>query len=457
MEKATHRKGPGVDTINFCVKRRSNRILFTEHLCNVTICTHMQVPDRGLISNPDLTSFTHDPTRVMQPSATDPIQAPLPPHTHHPTTVSAYNPQELLPQLQCNRPLATRSASFSLSSKLPTTILSRLPPSRSSLRHSRGPPGKSEKKPSLVPIPQHLPSASAQSQNIVSNSGDQDLAAKDVLAKPVEKLHVAKASKETENHLEEKKEAVLAKDDVMSGEEEGLREVRSLINTRQSSLSPLPAPTALPSLPTFNLSDVRGLPPKHPWLKKKLPTVTGVRPWGRARPTPTVKLLRATTSPCELSTAIQLKSAPSSPKPSRAMPTSEGNEGTSMRNNQKEGEKSGTLERHKSFSHDDVTQLQQFDQLNIGGVSPAVSTGSINEGAPGSQQSLVAKGGSSGEGEKSEHSVGKVESIPSDEAVARDNSEGLPSCQSISPVVSDRADSDSANHTSHYRPQSSSL
>ena len=116
----------------------------------------------------------------------------------------------------------------------------------------------------------------------------------------------------------------------------------------------------------------------------------------------------------------------------------------------------GTLERHKSFSHDDVGQLQQFEQLDVGGVSPAASYGSINndnddEGVPGSQQSLVAEGGSSEEerGERSMElslSADKVEeSVASDEAAVRNNSGGLPSSQSPSPVVSDRDGSDSIN------------
>ena len=133
----------------------------------------------------------------------------------------------------------------------------------------------------------------------------------------------------------------------------------------------------------------------------------------------------------------------------------------------------GTLERHKSFSHDDVGQLQQFERLDVGGVSPAASYGSINdnddndEGVPGSQQSLVAEGGSNEEergGERSSmelfSSVDKVEeSVASDEAAVRSNSGGLPSSQSPSSVVSDRNGSDSVNQTaaSHHHLHSPTL
>ena len=330
----------------------------------------------------------------------------------------------------------------------------------------------SEKKSS--PIHQHLPIASAQSKIVESSQTDQDFAAKETIKyeeKSSEPL-VASEPKESAKHAEEKKEAVLAKDDIMSGDEQCLRKLRSLSRTRQSSLSPLPASTTLPSLPpTFNLPDVRALPTKHPWLKKKLPTISGVRPGGRVpHPSHTKLLSRATTSPGELNAPTQPKSAPSSPKPNRAVPVSSGdgegnNEGaSSVQDNQKEEEQLncqlGTLERRKSFSHDDVSQLQQIDQLDVGGVSPAASYGSIdNKGAPGSQQSLVAEGGSSEEGEKSTElsSIDKVESVPSDEAAMRSNSGGLPSSQSVSPVLSDRDGSDSMNEASHQHTHSTSL
>ena len=447
-----------------------------------------QVPlDRGLISNPDLTSFSPDPTGVPPPpSAADPTQALSPPpltssssshhHHHHPIS-SAYNQSELFPHLRRNRAFAsTRSASLSLSSKRPSVLLSQLQLSRSSLRQKAGgpPSGRSEKK--SIPIHHHLPIASAQSKNIESSPVNQDLVAGETV-KHEEKSSIANEPKAPIQHAEEKKGIVLATDDVMGGDEQRLRELRSLSRTRQSSLSPLPAPTALPTLPpTFNLPDVRALPTKHPWLKKKLPTISGVRSGASRvpRPSHTKFLSRATTSPGELNTPTQPKSAPSSPKPNRAVPpvsdadgSGGNNEGTaSMRENRKENEKKqmsgrfGTLERRKSFSHDDVNQLQQFDMLNIGGVSPAASYGVIddNEGAPGSQQSLVAEEGSSEEREKSiEHSFDKPESIPSDEAAVRSNSGGLPSSQSLSPVVSDRDDSDSMNQASHHQPHSTSL
>ena len=404
------------------------------------------------------------------------MQAPSlsPPSSHHPTT-SIYNPSELLPHLQRNRALAsTRSASLSLSSsKRPSVILSHLPSSRSSLRHkARGslPSGRSEKISS--PIHQHLPIASARSKNVENSPGDQDVAARETEVKRNEPC-IANVPEETTEHLEEKKECVSTKDDIVSGDEQRLRELRSLVRTRQTSLSPLPAPTTQPSLPpTFNLPNVQAPPTKHQWLKKKLPTVSGIRPGCIVPHTSHTKLLnRATTSPGELNTPIQPKSAPSSPKPNKAVPTSSGesnNEGaSSVKDNRKEKENlnrhSGTLERRKSFSHDDVSQLQHLEQLDVGGVSPAASYGLINdESAPGNQQSLVAEGGSNEESEKSiEHSsVGRVESVPSDEAVMRSNSGGLPSSQSVSPVVSDRGgDSDSMNQTSphHRHPQSTSL
>ena len=310
-----------------------------------------------------------------------------------------------------------------------------------------------------------MPTASAQNKNVESSPVDQDFAAKETIEKSNES-NVGNEPKESIGYAEEKKETVFAKDDVMSGDEHRLRELRLLSRTRQTSLSPLPAPTTLPSLPpTFNLPDDRALPTKHPWLKKKLPTVSGIR-LGAGRvphPSHTKLLSRATTSPGELSTPILPKSAPSSPKPNRAVPKSsgggEGNDKgtTSVLDNQKEGEQlSGrlkTLERRISFSHDDVSQLQQFDQLDVGGVSPAASYESIDDGgAPGSRQSLVAEGGSSEEGDKSFKlsSVDKVESVPSDEAAMRSNSGGLPSSQSVSPVTSNRDDSDSMNQASRY-------
>lgn len=451
---------------------------------NVEIATQQgphAPPDRGLISNPDLTSFTPDPTGVL-PSTVDPdpmqASSPLlssPPFSsHHPTT-SIYNPSEPLPHLQRNRALAqTRSASLSLSSKRPSVILSQLPSSRSSLRQTtRGPPppsGRSTKKPSL--IHQHLPVASAQSKNVESNPANQDVASKDTVESKGKSSEPGQhAAKETTEQTEERKETVSAKDDIMSGDEQRLRELRSLARTRQTSLSPLPAPTTLPSLPpTFNLPNVRVMSPKHPWLKKKLPTVSEIRPRGRVPHPPHSKLLnRATTSPGELSTPTEPKSAPSSPKPSKAVPTSrvEGNNKgvSSVQDDRNEMENLNRhLERRKSFSHDDVSQLQLLEQLDVGGVSPAASYSLVNNmGAPDNQQSLVAKGGFSEESEKSieRSSVGKVESVSSDEAIMRSNSGGTPSSQSISPVVSDRGDdSDSMNQASphhHHHPQSTSL
>jgi hypothetical protein len=121
------------------------------------------------------------------------------------------------------------------------------------------------------------------------------------------------------------------------------------------------------------------------------------------------------------------------------------------------GRLGSTLERRKSFSHDDVGQLQQFDQLDVGGVSPA---GSINdnddEGVPGSRQSLVAEGGSSEEEEREGRSIERSsvdkaeESVASDEVAMRSNSGGLPSSQSLSPVVSDRDGLDSMNQAASH-------
>ena len=347
--------------------------------------------------------------------------------------------------------------------------------------------GKSEKKSS--PIHQHLPiaTASAQSKNFESSPDDQNFAVKETV-KYVEKSSEPRVANDPK---ERKDEAVSAMDDVMSGDEQRLRELRSLARTRQTSLSPLPAPTTLPALPpTFNLPDVRVLPTRHPWMKKKLPTIGGIRSGASSRvppsyPSHTKLLSRATTSPGELSTPTLPKSAPSSPKPNRAVnsrATGEDNIGegaTSMQQDNRkrnEGEQLscqlGTLERHKSFSHDDVGQLQQFERLDVGGVSPAASYGSINdnddndEGVPGSQQSLVAEGGSSEEergGERSMElfsSLDKVEeSVASDEAAVRSNSGGLPSSQSPSSVVSDRNGSDSVNQTaaSHHHLHSATL
>ena len=410
-----------------------------------------------------------------------------PPSSHHPSlpVTSAFNQSEFLPHVQHNRALgSTRSASLSLSSKRPSVILSQLQSSRLSLRHkARDPPsGKSEKKSN--PIHQHLPIA-AQSKNFESSPDDQNFAVKEVVEKSSEP-RVANDPKER------KDEAVSAMDDVMSGDEQRLRELRSLARTRQTSLSPLPAPTTLPALPpTFNLPDVRVLPTKHPWMKKKLPTIGGIRSGASSRvppsyPSHTKLFSRATTSPGELSTPTLPKSAPSSPKPNRALnsrATGEDNIGEGATRMQQDDQKLsegeqlscqlGTLERHKSFSHDDVGQLQQFERLDVGGVSPAASYGSINdnddndEGVPGSRQSLVAEGGSSEEERGEERSsmelfssVDKVEeSVASDEAAVRSNSGGLPSSQSPSSVVSDRNGSDSVNQTaaSHHHLHSPTL
>ena len=198
-----------------------------------------QVPlDRGLISNPDLTSFSPDPTGVPPPpSAADPMQALSPPpltssssshhHHHHPIS-SAYNQSELFPHLRRNRAFAsTRSASLSLSSKRPSVLLSQLQLSRSSLRQKAGgpPSGRSEKK--SIPIHHHLPIASAQSKNIESSPVNQDLVAGETV-KHEEKSSIANEPKAPIQHAEEKKGIVLATDDVMGGDEQRLRELRSL-------------------------------------------------------------------------------------------------------------------------------------------------------------------------------------------------------------------------------------
>ena len=238
------------------------------------------------------------------------------------------------------------------------------------------------------------------------------------------------AGKGKQQSIEEKRKETVA-------EEQQLRELRSLIKTRQSSLSPLPVPTAQPSLPTFNLSEVGLLPAKRDKLKKKLPTITGVRT-RKDQTSVVMKLIRATTSPSELSFSKTAKSAPCSPKPTRAYRPNEGESREGKEVLREVSESPPLLERQKSFSHDDIKQLKEVDQLNVGGVSPAQSRESCDGDAPSSQHSLVVEEGNSdeGEGKRSDDSIGKMESFLSDE---KSDNEGSPLNQSQSLVDADRA------------------
>ena len=384
----------------------------TVYSCNAH--TYIQVPDRGLISNPAQTSYTHGPITV----ATDTKQSPLPDAKPHPTAYM-YNPPELLSHHHHRVP-TTRTASLPLTLRplLTSFSPSHVPPSLPFVHHTRGPPMNVEM----------VTGALRQPSSLASVSGSPA------------------ASKEMPVHLEKCDEPQQVSD-VMDGYEQRKQELTSSTRMRQSSLSPLPVPTAQQALPTF---DVPGFPLKHQWIMKKRPTVSGL---GNRRVPATPQLVRALTSPHELSTA-RPKSAPCSPKLSvhrKALPSVDVGGGGDQ-----EGEVPSDLprgnfplsERRKSFSHDDVSQLQQFSKLRVGtgGVSPAISYESFAGNVPSNQQSLVAEEGSSQGEDKSGDLAGELESFPSDEAPEGANFEGLPSDHSVSP-------DGEGSPTNHYCPQ----
>ena len=366
----------------------------------------MQASDRGLPFNPAQTGY-YAHVNPIGVATTDTHHAPHP--QPHPLP-SVYQSTSSNRRVQSQ---TKRSQSFSLLSRpLHTSSLSRRHPS-----HSNGDSKNNS--------PAHRPSP--------------------LVAEPVGS-HLVESCDSVEPTVESREKSSKSpsekKSEELPGDEQRLHDLRSLIRTRQSSLSPLPLPTAQPSLPTFTLSDVGSLLAKRDRLSKKLPTVTGIRQVSIA---PTVKLLRASTSPSELF-LTKPRSAPTSPRPLCGEGNREGIISQDVEQNEEGVSHSDIKERQKSFSHDDVSHLEQFKQLNVGGVSPAPSYELSDGDAPSNHNSLAVEEGSSGGEERGERSN---ESFPSDEDPIRDDSEGSPSHQSSSPVDPQRVDTDSAFHTSH--------
>ena len=444
------------------------------------------MPDRGLISNPAQTSyFAHDPIGVDDVTRmTDPHQSPYSRAKPHSITSSyMHHPLESPQHSYRNVHLPTRSQSFSLLSRpLLTASLYRRQPTREPkttpiskpLSKAQTPSGshsadfaepnetidhpEPEKKKEVVPKEEEkeeVKPSTELSTSIQAKGRLNESAETSELRDTVDYPGLKKGREEKLN--EERKEEVI-------GEESNqrLRELRSFAKTRQSSLSPLPIPMVQPSLPTFNLSDIGIVPQKRNRLAltKKMPSVTGAKIERKGVLSSASKLLRATTSPSELS-LTKTKSAPTSPKPLHKESNHE-RRGSEI-SEEKEEEKGifmlpGILERRKSFSHDDVAQFQQLSQLSVGGVSPVASCDMSGGDASSTQHSLVVEGGSSneGDGQKSDDSIGKLDSFPSDEVpVHICNSSGdSPSYQSSSPIDADRGMSDSADPATHYHSQS---
>ena len=393
----------------------------------------MQIPDRGLISNPAATSYNAhiDPIAVIATTHSSNQQPltqsldPCPPAHHHNNQTT--NSQRKLCSLPSNK-----SNSFSHLT--------------SSLSHLPRQPSISKSEGNVTSTHQQSPLVAAETI-ISSRSVDTSVS-----------TTTQKDDKRQQLQVEKSKETVLDKKgkskEEFAADEQHLRELRSQTKIRQSSLSPLPLPTVQPSLPTFNLSNIGNLPAKRNRLIKKLPTVTGVRqlqrPVVKRSQVQEMKLLRATTSPSELLTLKNTRSAPCSPKPSRAK---DSRKRVVLKEEEIVYSQSDILERRRSFSHDDVSQLEHLSgQRNVGGVSPAASFELSNGDALSTQNSLVAEEGSSKDEQISDDSIDKAANLPfSDEApVSRDN-EGSPSNQCKSPAGSG-ADSDDKSSYSHQLP-----
>lgn len=442
------------------------------------------VSDRGLSSNPAQTSyFAHDLIGVdAAVCTTNPNQSPFSHATPHPIT-SSYNimhhPLES-PQHSFHKVYlpTRRSQSFSLLSKpLTTASLYRRRPTYepktspmskpSSRAQAAGGNHSTDFAESNDTVDHPEPERETEivsmeeKKKVEASAIDNNFSTSVQAISRHSESEETSESRDTMDHLGPKKgrEEVLKEEgnEEVIGEDcdQRLQKLRSFTKTRQSSLSPLPVPMVQPSLPTFNLSDVGILPAKHNRLSltKKMPTVTGVKP---GRTGTASKLLRATTSPSELS-LTKTKSAPTSPKPLNK--ESNHKRGGSEISEEKEEKKAsfmlpGVLERRKSFSHGDVIQLQQLSQLSVGQVSPVASCDLSNGDAPSTQHSLVVEGGSSNEdnGKKSDDSLGKLDSLPSDEVAVhiRDSSGDSPSHQSASSVDADRGNGDSAEPATNY-------